>query len=568
MKKLLLLLTPILALCAGSTANAYEAKDFIGKVCGQSWLGNPLNTTAGLEGSYGVFEEDPSDPNNVILKGFRMCDQATFRVSDNTLTLLKSNEQFTASSADGTQYDIFTTQYDTGRSWVNGYGYVTFYNFYGPIEDSPWEGTISEFPSGNCLKVTFNTGVGLAFMDELSFSMIHDISEKTFFYVYDANGTQYMNTNKGVKTLPVRVTLQNETSEKKIYGIQNFAGFGWTFRNEEEELTVTFVNYGILATVDNNNKVTITDQPVAGITKTTGWTKNSGGGFWCAAKVTYTGNKKIRKTSSGGSIEGTYTELGTQISGENMWHPDHDGDFKISEDARIDLENDWVVEKVIDNGAGTDFTVSESNIVFGKDVTPNVKLTINTYGFDSARGMFMTCTLSDYKNAEQVESYEIYAVPNHFSSINDSGFTTDPYKGHANAVCLEDYACSSTNPDRLAFYIPIEDFKDYGWDKNNNKFTFFVKFNLKPLARSTSSAFGAMATSLSGTPTSIDDITSNNALTVKAGNGEIAVSGAQHVEVYTLSGVCIYSGAEGNVAVAPGIYVVKADGAVRKVTVK
>lgn len=77
-----------------------------------------------------------------------------------------------------------------------------------------------------------------------------------------------------------------------------------------------------------------------------------------------------------------------------------------------------------------------------------------------------------------------------------------------------------------------------------------------------------MATSLSGTPTSIDDITSNNALTVKAGNGEIAVSGAQHVEVYTLSGVCIYSGAEGNVAVAPGIYVVKADGTVRKVTVK
>ena len=74
----------------------------------------------------------------------------------------------------------------------------------------------------------------------------------------------------------------------------------------------------------------------------------------------------------------------------------------------------------------------------------------------------------------------------------------------------------------------------------------------------------------------VDDVTSIEApligsheAVIAGGTGEITVGGTDSlVEVFTLSGAKAYSGAAGTIAVAPGIYLVKAGTQVKKVSVK
>ena len=76
-------------------------------------------------------------------------------------------------------------------------------------------------------------------------------------------------------------------------------------------------------------------------------------------------------------------------------------------------------------------------------------------------------------------------------------------------------------------------------------------------------------TPLNNTTTGIDEIAPADNVSVVAGEGVIKVSGAEGtVEVYNAAGVQVYAGTDNEIAVAAGLYIVKAGNKATKVVVR
>ena len=577
MKKFLL---SVLVGASAFAASAYTASDFVGKVCGQIWLGNEMNTTAGLRNCYGVFEADPSNANNVILKGFNQFDKAVFTVSGSSLKLVNAEGGFNVvDPTDNSTYEVFTVASQGKWFQVNYYQSRYYYNWYGPTGAS-WTGTIQELPAYDCLKVSFSSAA-LAFIKDVTFQEMFDISKKAFFYVYDANGIQQMQTSNGAKENPIRVSLRSSSEEGMQLGIHNFAEKGWSFRHPDDELVVEMINGGVVANVDADGNVTIDDQPITGVSKTTGYETYSGGGYWVSPYITYTGNDRIRKTDNGGAITGKYVSNGLTVSGENLWHKDHAGDLEVYEDANITLDS-WVLYRDLETSSRNMLTVNANSMDFMLPDTPSATMKVDKFGFNDEDGLYVKGELINVANDRMVESYEIYAVPGKYTKITDNGFDCHPEHGHSNAISLTGYDYT-LNPANAAAKIVSKDNRTFekllppsvmlanGWDLNNKEYTFYVRFNFKSSAVSRAAGavgFGAMGSSGDGTVTSVGEILGGSDVDIRVAGGEIVVSGAENVEVYTVSGTQVYAGGEGSVAVQPGMYVVKAGQTVKKVVVK
>ena len=270
-------------------------------------------------------------------------------------------------------------------------------------------------------------------------------------------------------------------------------------------------------------------------------------------------------------------EVGHVFNRDNHWVSDG-GKVKTYCDATIIELDDYAFytgSTYDDTCEGTVITLSE-----GEDVTHSADFVKGTLPTDYAytyyqdkdnvwhKKLVLNGTITNRVNNDYVESYDLFVVPKHLESVDTwDASEHDATKGHKQAVCiasgLKPTMARSASTD-IPVHVSLEGDAVPALNTTGNNALFlranYSKAGMHP-------TFHSLVSEPITTALETVDLGAA-ALDITAGFGEITVTGAQQVEVYTLSGVCIYSGAEGNVAVAPGIYVVKADGAVRKVTVK
>lgn len=219
------------------------------------------------------------------------------------------------------------------------------------------------------------------------------------------------------------------------------------------------------------------------------------------------------------------------------------------------------------------------------EMTHECDLALEKYGYGIVNGketIYIKGKITPIKNLALVESYELHVVPGQLSDVRSSDFNHE--NGHINGYNIEkeeyfsDYEIGAKsaplrveraaskaaikNDGNFTRMIPVEDLPVKSSD---GKYSFYVKVNYLP-EYNLAPTFHEL--SYISTPTGIDTAIAESDVTIEAATGTITVSGAENVEVYTLSGAQVYAGGEGSVAVAKGIYVVKADGVVKKVTVK
>lgn len=203
------------------------------------------------------------------------------------------------------------------------------------------------------------------------------------------------------------------------------------------------------------------------------------------------------------------------------------------------------------------------------EVTAQFEFAINQFGANDKGEVYVNADIIPIENCENISDYEIMIVPKSYTSIKDEGFTHSFELGHTEAVSLK--GCETGyRPNKVAaaraagsqnFNLmtklanPAASTKDY---------TLFVKANYNNGLEPTFHNLSAMGDNI----TSAEQIRFDANISIEAKGGEIVVSGANDVEVFTISGTQVYAGGEGSIAVAPGIYVVKADGKVEKVNVK
>lgn len=236
------------------------------------------------------------------------------------------------------------------------------------------------------------------------------------------------------------------------------------------------------------------------------------------------------------------------------------------------------------------------------DITPDCKVNIVHKGYGDAgnyypgeKALYLSGNIEILKNINDIEEYELYLIPGEgHDPVNDK--TYDHTKMHAKAtrIDLGDFHHHHTpeatpanapkraiekDPDQIAaelndglnFNLLIPESKMAATDPNG-KYSVYVAAKHTAASAAdfgTDRTFHAM-TAVGNPNTGVNDVIAGNmdaAITVNG--GVITILGSNGpASIYTASGVEVYNGGDGDVTVAPGMYIVRAGKTVRKVTVK
>lgn len=179
-----------------------------------------------------------------------------------------------------------------------------------------------------------------------------------------------------------------------------------------------------------------------------------------------------------------------------------------------------------------------------------------------------------------VDYYEYYIVPGTYRVPSGADFNSS--KGHTYGLNVTDYVtdfqpgqgknglvrkANELNSDNsFNLLIPEKVFAANGIP-TTGKYTLYVKANYKDSGLS--STFHAL-TPLGNPTTGVNDLVLDlEPASIEVVNGNIVIEGSNGTAmVSTLSGVVIYQGDDATVAVAPGTYIVRAGGVVKKLLVK
>ena len=462
--------------------------------------------------------------------------------------------------------------YNIYKAVLQSSGKYGYYN----RTDVSWTGTITEKPDHSGYKIIFEparTTPSLFAPDVLSSGILHEYELET----YEPNG--WMTTGT------VYQLLYGVVERNKRYPVRI---------DFNEDGTLTFLN---LMNVGNAVTSPTTAVPLKG-TYANGtfsipytcaiWAcETSSYVNWASYSIGTVNSYSYNSISfSNAGISGTYTDNTTprHTDDRNSNWVTNDGTCRTTVGRTI---------KVANCGGKSTNTINTSNpytplfinntVDMTQDCTLDVDLTLNAYGHDGR--VYVNGTVESLKNFGNVEKYEVYMVQGRHSSINShEGFTAGDADGHTAALKVyakdftgytTDYSHAKKNaqterasaaPADFTFnvIIPQKDVEAvHGSSSPYNTFYIKAYYNngLAP-------TFHAMRY--------VDDVTSIEApligsheAVIAGGTGEITVGGTDSlVEVFALSGAKVYSGAAGTIAVAPGIYMVKAGTKVKKVSVK
>lgn len=612
MKKFLLMLLGALTLSSAPSASAYTAADLIGKKCGVYIIGSNIQYDSERD-HFACDVVAGSSSDQIILKDFLGSFDLPVTVnSNNTLTLQTASSftgtkgkynGYTITFGDRTPRQIYYNQGSVYAAYVdvdNDYTvyYAEHFNLSTgknyttetSVADSPYYDFMYEIGNGlNGFYFKYTKGSTTEYEALGGFKFcFFDAADKTTEYV---NGVAVKSYDVDLELNGNNVTLTNLFNLGIMYGA--------TVINSGQAIDIE--HRAITGTIDYAKK-TITLDP-----------QEIGGGI-CSGIFGY----KTYTAYSYNSYTGNFTNRGTHTG---MWEVDYDitcdhhtltsgtdenfaavtGTFDYVPAHKNHNNNYWVSDGgttltniTMDINLGRagyyspyDVELGNSGIPYYADrinikkenaeVTHAVDLVLNKVGVNDEY-LYVNAEIvpgTDESRNQFVDHYELCVAPGNHNSI--SSFTTDKELGHINGTNLynkhnSDWTPSTANrvaaraesTDALMLnkMVKLSDLKS---QDANGKYTFYVKTVYKN--NQIEPTFHSLA--YVSNPTSIDDVeVEGSDVNITAGEGVIEISGAENVEVYTLSGAQVYAGGEGSVAVAKGIYVVKADGVVKKVTVK
>lgn len=222
-----------------------------------------------------------------------------------------------------------------------------------------------------------------------------------------------------------------------------------------------------------------------------------------------------------------------------------------------------------------------ADIAIDGDVTLGVDMTLD-HCYKNEHAIIATGTMNVLANDKYVDHYELWMLPGHHDNIiGKTDFNHSQY-GHTGGMRIDTFDdevfATETNaavrraPAAIehavpfAKRIPREMIEDRTLN-DNDQYSFYVKAVYKDDSGLTPT-FHAL--NFISAQTVVDDLATPGAFaTVSAGSGCIVIEGSDlPAEVYTPSGAQIYTGSDRNIAVAPGLYIVRVGATTAKVLVK
>lgn len=390
---------------------------------------------------------------------------------------------------------------------------------------------------------------------------------------------------------PVRITEDNGKLE-----IQNYLNAGLFFENTVSGSTITAAKMSWAdGTVDSDGNCTLYSKINSGTTDVAyyGYVYYSGyNAYWYSREVFR--QYQTYLTASSGSSKTNITGKRTTSTDGNVAHQNYDKNAWVKADGGA----------VSTTGGATVYTFNTSNIYSqmtgntlygydkvvitageGGDCTHDVKMQINEFDFNPRNGhLKTTVTTHSHKNFDNVDYYDLYIVPGTYTSAADAGFKHHFEKGHEDAAlvkagCIDtamedgeiitNYITVAPHTNDALKGLGLEDVAALDDDPEPVKkpYTLFLKAHYKP-ETGLEPTFHALATQL--TTTGLEDLEAKSEeAAISAATGMIVIDGSDAVaEVYTTSGALVYAGADREIAVSAGLYIVRVGNQTAKVVVK
>lgn len=274
-------------------------------------------------------------------------------------------------------------------------------------------------------------------------------------------------------------------------------------------------------------------------------------------------------------VDGTFEDNAYTHKGTNRWVT-NDGDCTTENGITMQLE-DYVLgctNSNIYSGLLTTPIFENTRIETTGDCTHAAALSVNSFALsEDGANVDIDATVTPLENTGHVASYDLFIVEGNHSSVNDDFFTgaLDAEKGHKDAVLLTSGEYNVTTPatrvaqgtdHNFTLSVPVSALP--GDPDSGEGYTMYVRANYTPAIDAT---FHDMQP-IEAVNTGIADLNADRFIGVTAIPGAIRVIGAARAAIYTLDGVAVYDGPAADVAVAPGMYIVRAGNKAVKVIVK
>lgn len=579
-KNLRTLALSLIASAAAFQASAYTMEDLVNANCsGEDYaIGYEVVNTPRLNNGTYNFSYGYASSGEIILyknsEGLLVIDGL---LKGNIYSFFKISGSYIESQVQPTyMYDCNTEKPVSGGAGDYSYNFglrdVVYNSYYNSYRNSGylWGGTISEDEESytitfNPLKLTFYNNSGYSLGDNY-FDAINIIIPKESKYEFNANVTDRLKSVD--RSYPAHVEIDWNTG--KFY-MENFACSGLAIHSSLTsintcESTLTGITGTITPTTPTSGTITLPKQQVQADVKVGTSTITHYQVHLCPANA----------TAPGASVYGTYTVQDYSHRDADRWHKNSGGNLVTERLLNVELD---------------DYKMMTSDGYVNLQPWYNTKMEIaDEYTADPTFGTYTVTTSEGWlhfnvniaeKNEAHVGDYDLYIVPGTKSTIaGDSEFLHTNH-GHARAININQLgevpataaAAASTNGVvNVTRVVAPEDFKDFGWSDDEISEARKGNFSMYIRARYNNSNLEHTyhnLTPVRNTVTGIEEVAASSSLAARGGNGIITIEGTSSlIEVYNLSGVCVYSGYNTEIEVNPGLYIVRADNQTVKVSVR
>lgn len=282
-------------------------------------------------------------------------------------------------------------------------------------------------------------------------------------------------------------------------------------------------------------------------------------------------------TRLGSPVTGTFTVQNYNHRDADRWHKNSGGNLVTERLLNVELDD----YKMMTSDASTVVLNPWYNTKMEIADEYTADPTFGTYTVTTSEGWLHFNVNIAEKNEAHVGDYDLYIVPGTKSTIAGDNEFLHTNHGHARAININQLgevpataaaAASANGVVNVTRVVAPEDFKDFGWSDDEISEARKGNFSMYIRARYNNSNLEHTyhnLTPVSNTVTGIEEIAASSSLAARGGNGIITVEGTSSlIEVYNLSGVCVYSGYNTEIEVNPGLYIVRADNQTVKVSVR
>lgn len=564
-----------------ATAATITVDDLDGKIAGMIFLGNNAQYGAPSLGQGGYFQKTGANTLNIV--NFYDGVVMPCALSNNRLKI--TTDQYFDNGLGGRVRFVSAGMYKFSANITVGYDTYTGCSGYSKYTEAGGSGNQLilqsdpyEYDSQSGL-YRFIIDDNRIWIDQTNVNgpKIYN-SVHIFVMEPGAEAVEYLN---GIESARYPVSFSRNGNSVTI---GNLMEYGLMYENKEDTSSNSSKKTVTLNIADNGTDVTM--EPLVS------------GGFWTYYRVGYrtvnyqgtrcygywvsdSGEGYIRYTGGEISNGNIYDVTGQIVNGDktpehitapNYWTPQDNGSLKTFVNSeKIEL---GYMQTVYSNSIGSPEREADRIEIIpydgiNREVTHSASLNISNMVINPGSGrLTLDAEICNRKDNDYIKDYDLFVIPaEHHTSINSASFIHDSENGHANAVKIANIPVTARTATVDAS-VDIHDkaLTDKLLSKPTEK-TFFLRANYAP-GHQLHSTFHAL-TPNSDVITGLAETTVGRLeIAVNSGSITVAVAGDTIIEVYTPAGALVYSGEEGTIELAPGMYIVRAGTLTEKVNIR